>query len=209
MACNAKGSVVVDPNGNIVEDTGVIDVEDTGSMEDTDPVDTDTSDTQDTQDTQDTSDTQDTDPVDTDTGPVEIPSDNNNPNIPNNFWEGTRVLNYEGCSETITEYGQEVTDTFPNWMALCPCDELYYIQTNTQSACGLPVQTAFYRGVKYNGFEIEIFAYPSNTNPNVPSAPYLLATADIMADGETWSYAYSAQGPNGAADLDGEVRFFE
>ena len=72
----SKGTVVLDPDGNIVDDTTVVD-DDTGNptdTEDTDSTDTqDTQDTQDTEDTNDTSDTEDTDPVDTDTDePVEI-----------------------------------------------------------------------------------------------------------------------------------------
>ena len=204
IACNSSGSVVLDKDGNIVDDTAV-EIDDTGTPEDTDPVDTEDTDTQDTEDTSDTEDTQDTEDTE---DPVEIPEDNNNPNIYPNYWEGTRVLSYEGCSETITEYGTEVSEDFANWMSICNCDEIYYVQVDTSSACGLGIQTAFYRAVKYNGFEMDILYYP-DTNPSAPYEPSLLATATITEDGETWSYEYAAQAPDGTANLDGLVNFFE
>lgn len=212
IACNTSGSVVIDKDGDIVDDTAVVDTEDTGSPEDTDPVDTDDdtddtddTDTQDTEDTNDTDDTQDTEDTE---DPVEIPEDNNNPNIYPNYWEGTRVLSYDGCSETITEYGTEVSEDFANWMSVCNCDEIYYVQVNTSSACGLGIQTDFYRAVKYNGFEMDILYYP-DANPSAPYEPSLLATATITEDGETWSYEYAAQAPDGTANLDGLLNFFE
>ena len=210
FACNSKGTVVLDPDGNIVEDTAIAD-DDTGSTVDTeDTEENDTEDTQDTEDTNDTNDTNDTsDTEDTDTEePVEIPADNNNPNVYPNYWEGTRVLNYNGCSETITEYGPEVSQDFPDWISLCNCDEIYYVQVDKSSACGLPVQTAFYRAVKYNGLEIDIFYYP-DANPSSPYEPTLLATAEILSDGETWSYEYSAQTANATATLEGLLNFLE
>lgn len=209
IACNSTGSVVLDPEGNIVGDTGAVDVDDTGDAEDTDESDTeDTEDSEDTNDTEDTEDTNDTQDTQDTEDPAEIPEDNNNPNIYPNYWEGTRVLNYDGCSETITEYGTEETENFPNWVSLCNCDEVYYVQTDKQSACGLSLQTAFYRAVKYNGFEMDILYYP-DTNPSAPYEPSLLATATITEDGETWSYEYAAQAPDGTANLDGLVNFFE
>ena len=209
VACNSKGTVVLDPDGNIVDDTAVVD-DDTGNPTDTDDTDTqDTEDTQDTNDTNDTSDTEDTDPVDTDTDePVEIPADNNNPNVYPNYWEGTRVLNFNGCAETITEYGPEVSQDFPNWMSLCNCDEIYYVQVDRSSACGLPVQNGFYRAVKYNGTEIDILYYP-DPNASGPYEPSLLATAVILSDGETWSYQYAAQTAGGTATLDGLLNFLD
>ena len=205
IACNSTGSVVLDPEGNIVDDTGAVDVNDTGDAEDTDESDTeDTEDSEDTNDTEDTEDTQDTDDTEE---PVEIPEDNNNPNIYPNYWEGTRVLTYDGCSETITEYGTEVTEDFTNWLSVCNCDELYYVQVDKQAACGLPVSTAFYRAIKYNGFEMDILYYPE-TNPEGPYEPSLLATATITEDGQTWSYEYSAQTASGTANLDGLLNFF-
>ena len=207
VACNSKGTVVLDPDGNIVDDTAVVD-DDTGNPTDTD--DTDSTDTQDTEDTNGTSDTEDTDPVDTDTDePVEIPADNNNPNVYPNEWWGTRVLNFDGCSETITEDGYEVSQEYSNWMSVCNCDEIYYVEVvDTSSACGLPVQTAFYRAVKYNGTEIDILYYP-DPNASGPYEPSLLATAVILSDGETWSYEYSAQTAVGIATLDGLLTFTE
>ena len=212
FGCNSKGTVVLDPEGNIVDDTGVVD--DTGDITDTeDTENSDTEDTQDTEDTddtngtsdtEDTQDTEDTDPEE----PVEIPEDNNNPNVYPNEWDGTRVLNFDGCSETITEEGDEVSQDFPNWMSLCNCDEIYYVQVDTSSACGLQVQTAFYRAVKYNGTEIDILYYP-DPNASGPYEPSLLATAVILSDGETWSYEYSAQTASGTATLDGLLTFTE
>ena len=208
IGCNSTGSVVLDKDGNFVEDTGAVDVDDTGDAEDTDESDTEDtedSDTNDTDDTQDTEDTQDTDDTEE---PVEIPADNNNPNVYPNYWEGTRVLSYDGCSETITEYGTEVSEDFSNWMSVCNCDEIYYVQVNTQSACGFPVTPAFYRAVKYNGFEMDILYYPGPDNSS-PYEPSLLATATITEDGETWSYEYALQSNDGTINLDGLVNFFE
>ena len=202
IACNSSGSVVLDKDGNIVDDTGTVESDDTGSTEETDETDTEDTDPDDTDDTEDTEDTQDTE------DPAEIPEDNNNPNIYPNIWEGTRVLTYNGCSETITEYGPEVSEDFANWMSICNCDEIYYVQVDTSSACGLGIQTAFYRAVKYNGFEMDILHYP-DANPSAPYEPSLLATATITEDGETWSYEYAAQAPDGTANLDGLVNFFE
>ena len=208
IACNSTGSVVLDPEGNIVGDTGAVDVDDTGDAEDTDESDTeDTENSEDTNDTDDTQETEDTEDTNTE-DPVEIPEDNNNPNVYPNYWEGTRVLSYDGCSETITGYGVEVSEDFPNWMSVCNCDEIYLVQVSTQAACGLPVQTEFYRAVKYNDFEMDILYYP-DPNPDGPYEPSLLATATITEDGETWSYQYAAQTADGTANLDGLVNFFE
>ena len=82
------------------------------------------------------------------------------------------------------------------------------MQVDKQAACGLPVSTAFYRAIKYNGFEMDILYYPE-TNPEGPYEPSLLATATITEDGQTWSYEYSAQTASGTATLDGLLNFFE
>ena len=174
VACNSKGSVLLDPEGNIIEDTGVV-PDDTGEVNDTEE--TDESDDTDTQDTQDTEDTEETD-----TDPVELPDDNNNPDIYPNFWEGRRTLNLNGCSEVITEYGTEVSENFVNdWMPVCDCDEIYFIQVDRQSACGVAVQLEFYRAVKYNGFEVDILYYPNGAGSG-PYTPSLLGTAEYIDD---------------------------
>ena len=216
IACNAKGSVVVDPEGNFIEevDTAVVDtgVDSEPDDQDTDNPDTDNSDT-DTQDTQDTtetgtdtdSDTQDTGPEDTD--PVEIPADNDNPNIYPNYWQGVRSLNYQGCTEDIIEYGTEVSNDYPTWMSMCDCDEIYYVQTDRAFACNVPLSTVFYRAIKYNGTEIEVRYYPGN--PSSPEPSSLLAIGGILSDGETWAYEYSAEYQGYPIQIDGEVLFFE
>ncbi len=208
MACNAKGSVVVDPEGNFVEevDTAVVDTGVESDPEDTDSDDTDTEDTQDTQDTQDTMET-DTGSDTQDTDPVEIPSDNDNPNIYPNYWQGVRSLNYQGCTEDIIEYGTEVSNDYPTWMSMCDCDEIYYVQTDRAFACNVPLNTVFYRAIKYNGTEIEVRYYPGS--PSSPEPSSLLAIGEILADGETWAYEYAAEYQGNPIQIDGEVLFFE
>ena len=61
IACNSTGSVVIDPEGNIVDDTGTVENDDTGSTEETDSTDTEDEETDDTSDTEDTQD--DTEPT--------------------------------------------------------------------------------------------------------------------------------------------------
>ena len=201
VGCSPTGSVVVDPEGNIVEDT----VEDTG-MADTDRPD-DTDGENDTDRPDDTNDTNDTDNnTDTDE-PVELPADNDNPNIYPNYWEGYRTLSYENCEETIVEDGIEVSNDYPDWMALCDCDEIYYVETDRGTACGFEIQTAFYRAIKYKGQEIEVRYYPGN--PSTPSQSELLAEAQILADGNTWAYNYAVDYLGTAITLDGKLIFSE
>ena len=201
VGCSPTGSVVVDPEGNIVEDT----VEDTG-MADTDRPD-DTDGENDTDRPDDTNDTDDTDNnTDTDE-PVELPADNDNPNIYPNYWEGYRTLSYENCEETIVEDGIEVSNDYPDWMALCDCDEIYYVETDRSTACGFEIQTAFYRAIKYKGQEIEVRYYPGR--PSTPSPSDLLAEAQILADGNTWAYSYAVDYLGTAITLDGKLIFSE
>lgn len=198
VGCSPTGSVVVDPEGNIVEDT----VEDTG-MADTDrPDDTDgENDTDRPDDTDDTDNNTDTDE------PVELPADNDNPNIYPNYWEGYRTLSYENCEETIVEDGIEVSNDYPDWMALCDCDEIYYVETDRSTACGFEIQPAFYRAIKYKGQEIEVRYYPGN--PSTPSQSDLLAEAQILADGNTWAYSYAVDYLGTPITLDGKLIFSE
>ena len=205
-SCSSTGSVVLDKDGNIVDDTAVVDTEDTGDTEEPDDTDIEeTEDTQNTEDTEDTENTDDTQDTEDTEEPVEIPEDNNNPNIDDNSWEGTRVLSYDGCSETINESGPEVTADYPNWMSICNCDEIYYITVDRQTACGLPLRDWFYRAVKYNGLEMDVLDYPVRTDE--PYEPSLLAIATINEDGETWSFSYDVEQPNGTANLAGLVNF--
>lgn len=203
VGCSPTGSVVVDPEGNIVEDT----VEDTGVTE--------TEENEDTEDTEDpnsgdtdTPDNPDTDDNNNDTDePVELPADNDNPNIYPNYWEGYRTLSYENCEETIVESGIEVSNDYPNWMAICDCDEIYYVETDRATACNFEIQTVFYRAIKYNGFEIEVRYYPGN--PSTPSQSELLAVGEILDDGNTWSYNYALDYQGTPVNLDGKLIFSE
>ena len=201
IACSTTGSVVVDPEGNIVEDT----VEDTGMTDTEDSDDTDGE--NDTDNSDDTDDNNDTDNnTDTDE-PVELPADNDNPNIYPNYWEGYRTLSYENCEETIVESGIEVSNDYPDWMAICDCDEIYYVETDRETACNFEIQTVFYRAIKYNGQEIEVRYYPGN--PSTPSQSELLAVGQILADGNTWAYSYEVDYQGGSITLDGKLIFSE
>lgn len=218
VACNAKGSVVVDPEGNIVEDldTAVVDTAiadspdgtDTNTEEPSDePSDTDTQTDTDTSDTQTETDT-DT-PVDTDE-PVDLPNDVNNPSVYPNYWDGQRVISYQGCSETILEFGVEVTADYPNWLSLCDCDEIYQVQISQSYVCGVPLNTAFYRGIKYNGQEIEIRYWPGN--PSTPTEASLLAVGNWYTNSagqEVWVYDYAVEWQGDVIQLDGQVAFSE
>jgi len=182
LACNSKGSVVIDVE-DIAEDT---------ATEEGNPGDTDIEDT----------DTEDTDPEE-----ETPPTDNANPDIYPNYWSGTRTVNYQGCTETIVEEGVEISFDIPaEWMELCSCDEIYYVEVVGGSACGLSVQFQFYRAVKYNGFEMDIWYY-QNPEETSPYEPLPLAKARIDEDGETWNYRYSPDGSGDEIRIEGTVDF--
>ena len=92
-------------------------------------------------------------------------------------------------------------------MALCDCDEIYYVETDRSTACGFEIQPAFYRAIKYKGQEIEVRYYPGS--PSTPSPSDLLAEAQILADGNTWAYSYAVDYLGTAITLDGKLIFSE
>ena len=185
LACSTTGSVIVEKQPS---DTASID--DTGDVvEETD------------------TDTDETDTDETDTEELEIPNDNNNPSIYPNYWDGFRDLSWDGCTERIIETGEEVTNDYPEWLALCDCDEIYYVVTDRDEACDLDVLQQFFRGVKYNGREIEVRYWPGS--PTSPTESTLLATGSINSDGESWSYEYRVNFDSGSVDIEGGVSFSE
>ena len=211
LACNTSGSVIIDKDPidtASVDDTGGdIGPDDTTETDDTETEETDTEDTN----TDDT-DTEDTNPNDTDTEEPVLPEDNNNPSIDVNYWEGQRTLTYGDCSESVVEYGYEITNDYPNWLAVCNCDELYYVQMNASFACGIPIDyNAFYRAVRYDGMEISIQYWPES--PTSPTSPIELAVGTIVsqadAENETWGYQYTVQTYGETLTINGELSFLE
>ena len=206
IACSTSGSVILD---KAAIDTASVDADDTGVVAEPDsPADTDEDETDTDSPDTDTQDP-DTDTQDPDTEEPVLPADNNNPNVYPNSWQGQRTLTYGNCAETVVESGIEVTNDYPNWVAECDCDEIYYVELNSSYACGFAVDYgAFYRGVRYDGMEISVRYWPDN--PSYPTPASELGVGSIMADGETWSYQYTAYASNGTAvTIDGLVSFSE
>ena len=205
FACTTTGSVIVEKqpvDTATVDDTGVS--ADTNTEEETDDTEIDDPSDEDTEDTEDTTDPEDT----SDTDEQEIPEDNNNPSIDLNYWDGFWDITYNGCTERITETGFEVTSDYPNWLALCDCDEIYFVETDVVEACGVSIPTQqFFRGIKYNGNELEIRWYPGV--PTTPTESTFLATASVNSDLESWSYDFQVDFESGSAFIDGGVSFTE
>jgi hypothetical protein len=95
----------------------------------------------------------------------------------------------------------EIGNDYPDWMSICNCDEIYYVEASPNEVCGFSVSTAFYRAISYNGNEIEVLYW--SEQPSSPETPELLAIGTPRASG--WQYDYSV----GSATVEGFVEFSE
>ena len=213
FACSTSGSVIIDSDkvqdrndtawvddSGLISDTGIVD---TAVVDTNDPTDTDTNNPDTGTSDTGTTDTGTTDTGTTDTGSSGLPTDVNNPNIYPNYWYGVRNFDFGNCTGTVEGIGQEVTADYPEWLAQCDCDEIYYVQAQQATVCNYPVQVYYYRGVKYDGQDIHIRYWPNN--PAYPVPATTLATGTYSAADDGYHYTYAGQGYS----TDGYVNFYE
>lgn len=117
------------------------------------------------------------------------------------IWNGSRLVAYDGCEETLYEEGYELLSDWEyyDWAAEnCPdCTNFYYVEVSPDEVCGIPVTTEVYRGLVLNEPDAEVWTF------SYRGAEILDSNASF--DGMVVEYAYESNG----IEIQGLIEFPE